>query len=70
MAQSIIGTAPDQCPTNADLGAMAYQGLNPVVETIKAKSLSTYADNTAALAGGLVAGQFYKTSTGVLMVVY
>lgn len=70
MAQSIIGTAPNQCPTNADLGTMAYQGLNPVVETIKAKSLSTYADNTTALAGGLVAGQFYKTSTGVLMVVY
>lgn len=30
----------------------------------------TYADNAAALAGGLVAGQVYKTSTGVLMVVY
>ena len=30
----------------------------------------TYADNTAALAGGLTAGQFYRTSTGVVMVVY
>jgi hypothetical protein len=30
----------------------------------------TFADNTAAVAGGLVAGQVYKTSTGVLMVVF
>ena len=30
----------------------------------------TYADNTAAKAGGLVDGQVYRTSTGVLMVVY
>ena len=29
-----------------------------------------YADNTAALAGGLVAGDQYKTSTGVRMEVY
>lgn len=30
----------------------------------------TYADNTAALAGGLVAGQVYKTALGILMIVY
>lgn len=29
-----------------------------------------YADNAAALAGGLVAGDVYKTSTGQLMIVY
>ena len=32
--------------------------------------LPTYADNTAALADGLVAGDFYRTSTGSLMVTY
>ena len=32
--------------------------------------LPTYADNTAALAGGLTAGAFYRTSAGVLMVTY
>jgi hypothetical protein len=32
--------------------------------------LATYADNTAALAGSLVAGDVYRTSTGVLMVTY
>lgn len=30
----------------------------------------TYADNTAALAGGLVVGDVYRTSTGVLMITY
>jgi hypothetical protein len=33
-------------------------------------SIPTYADNTAALAGGLVAGDVYKTATGELMIVY
>jgi hypothetical protein len=32
--------------------------------------LPTYADNTAALAGGLVAGDPYRTATGVFMVTY
>jgi len=32
--------------------------------------LPEYADNTAALAGGLVVGEPYRTSTGVVMVVY
>lgn len=32
--------------------------------------LPVYADNTAATAGGLTAGAFYRTSTGVLMVRY
>lgn len=32
--------------------------------------LPVYADNTAALAGGLTAGAFYRTSTGVLMVAF
>ena len=32
--------------------------------------LPTYADNAAALGGGLTAGQVYKTSSGVLMIVY
>ena len=33
-------------------------------------SLDVYANNTAAIAGGLVAGNFYRTSTGQIMVVY
>lgn len=37
---------------------------------IRQPGLPVYADNTAALAGGLVAGEPYRTSTGILMVVY
>lgn len=33
-------------------------------------SLTSYADNAAALAAGLVAGDLYKTATGTVMVVY
>jgi hypothetical protein len=32
--------------------------------------LPTYADNTAAIAGGLIAGDRYRTSTGAMMEVY
>lgn len=34
-----------------------------------ASSLSTYADNAAALAGGLVVNDWYKTATGEVRVV-
>ena len=37
---------------------------------IKNAGLPVYADNAAALAGGLVAGEMYRTASGVLMVVY
>jgi len=37
---------------------------------ITATTMPVYADNTAALAGGLTAGKFYRTSTGSLMIVY
>jgi hypothetical protein len=37
---------------------------------IKNPGLPVFADNAAALAGGLVAGDMYRTSAGVLMVVY
>lgn len=33
-------------------------------------NLPVYADNTAALAGGLTAGRVYRTATGVVMIVY
>lgn len=33
-------------------------------------SIPTYADNTTAKSGGLIDGDFYRTSTGIVMVVY
>jgi hypothetical protein len=35
-----------------------------------AKNLPTYANNAAAIAGGLATGSLYRTATGVVMVVY
>ena len=37
---------------------------------IKNAGLPVFADNTAAMAGGLVAGDMYRTAAGILMVVY
>lgn len=36
--------------------------------TINAANLQVFADNTAAITGGLVVGDMYRTSTGILMV--
>jgi hypothetical protein len=47
--------------------------LNSRVDMLKGaklSGLSVYADNASALADGKVAGDVYRTSTGVLMVVY
>lgn len=47
-------------------------GVGTVSPTSKLQvvGLPVYADNAAATSGGLTAGAFYRTSTGVLMVVY
>lgn len=37
---------------------------------MRVPKMSIYADNTAALAGGMRAGDFYVTATGVVMRVY
>lgn len=45
-------------------------GTTTPTSKLQVVGLPTYADNTAALAGGLTSGAFYRTSTGVLMVTY
>jgi hypothetical protein len=44
--------------------------LTGATNKIKINGLTAYADNAAALAGGLTAGMIYKTATGQLMIVY
>jgi hypothetical protein len=39
-------------------------------ERLKITNVPVYADNSAALSGGLVIGDIYRTSTGVLMITY
>jgi hypothetical protein len=40
-----------------------------IFTTLKLTALPIYADNAAAVAGGLVEGDVYKTSTGALRIV-
>lgn len=52
------------------IGTAAPDALLHVHGSVSFSNLPVYADNAAALAGGLVAGNVYRTSTGVLMVTY
>jgi len=45
-------------------------GTGTPTSKLQVVGLPVYADNAAATSGGLTAGAFYRTSTGVLMVVY
>jgi len=40
-----------------------------IFTTLRLTALPIYADNAAALAGGLIAGDVYKTATGELRIV-
>jgi len=45
-------------------------GTTAPTSKLQVVGLPVFADNTAALAGGLTAGAFYRTATGVLMVAF
>jgi hypothetical protein len=53
-------------------GSNGFVGIGTASPTSKLQvvGLPVFADNTSALAGGLTVGAFYRTSTGVLMVVF
>jgi hypothetical protein len=75
-----VGKGTGQSRWRAYTGQKTTSGTDMQVETLrmeidengylKLTTMPTYADNTAALSGGLVAGQFYRTSTGILMITY
>jgi hypothetical protein len=50
--------------------SVPYSMRSQTSATIQNNALPVYSDNAAALAGGLQAGQMYRTAAGVLMVVY
>jgi hypothetical protein len=67
-------TLPDCPDANLPLAGPAWQQwLTQLVAAVRNptfNNLSVYANDAAAAAGGLVAGQLYRTSTGQVMVVY
>jgi hypothetical protein len=60
----IVYTTPVSGPTKIEVARFRTSGILNLAFT------PTYADNTAALAGGLVAGDVYRTATGPLMIAY
>lgn len=50
-------------------GKMGVGTLTPT-SALHVVGLPTYADNAAAITGGMTAGAFYRTATGVVMVTY
>jgi hypothetical protein len=63
-----IATFPQ--PLDRQILEIAEGIKNADILTLKVRSLKVYADNAAALAGGLSAGQVYRTSVGVVMAGY
>lgn len=55
---------------NAEPTGKAVPTKEWVQQNKKITEVPIYSDNTAALAGGLTAGNLYRTSTGVLMITY
>jgi hypothetical protein len=53
----------------ADMTLAKFGHLNKLVDVINTITENVYADNTAALAGGLEAGTLYSTATGEVRVV-
>lgn len=67
-AQKTLG--PSAFPLIDIGGDQTIYGSLTVNDGVKESNLPVYADNTAAKVGGLVAGDPYRTATGIRMVVY
>lgn len=75
LSDKLVGTSVGGEPVNAtynflisQLGTIISQNLTATA--IQITSVSVYADNAAALAGGLQAGNIYRTSDGTLKIVF
>lgn len=74
-AQYSIAIGRDASASHARSASIGYNVATVVtdhthVNRLYIKDCPVYADNAAALAAGLVAGQVYRTSTGTLMITY
>jgi hypothetical protein len=68
---SLVGKGIRMEGSTGDIGIHTSNPLRPlhVTGTVRLQGLSTYANNAAAITGGLVADDVYKTSTGELRIV-
>lgn len=68
--EEFIPVSPDALlKKEADMTLAKFGHLNKLVDVINTITKNVYADNTAALAGGLEVGTFYSTATGEVRVV-
>lgn len=66
-----IPQSPDpSLKQDADMSLAKFGHLNSVVLALQGALNNVYADNAAAIAGGLSEGDFYRTATGEVFVVY
>jgi len=68
--EKFIPASPDALlKKEADMTLAKFGHLNKLVDVINTITENVYADNTAALAGGLEVGTLYSTATGEVRVV-
>lgn len=60
---------PSMKGNEKNMGLAKFGHLNILVEVFQQMQNNVYANNAAAIAGGLVAGDFYRTATGEIRIV-
>lgn len=75
LSDKLVGTSVGGEPVDATKNFLLSQigtivSENLTATAINITSVSEYANNAAALAGGLEAGNIYRTSDGTLKIVY
>ena len=70
IGKQLAFTQGSQGPFSFGLHAMTFQGDVNLAKNVNAAGLPQFETNQAAQSGGLKKGDLFRTSTGVLMVVF
>jgi hypothetical protein len=69
--EKFVPQSPDKfLRKDADMAPAKFGHLNEIVTVLNGASDNVFASNGAALAGGLKVGDFYRTDTGEVKVVF
>lgn len=60
---------PSMKGKGANMGIAKFGHLNEIMDVFKQMQDNVYANNAAAITGGLVPGDFYRTATGEIRIV-